>query len=105
MTIEYVDPSVASVTQLPQIPPSAKLLVGFDEKLVRLSSDLDENLQKLIKLNQRLFGGDGPEQDPSTSSGANQSGGLLSSLDTRVVHLDRLIDKISKEMDSLDSLA
>lgn len=108
MTIEYVDPSVSKVTEMPQkAPPTSKLLVGLDEKLVRLSNDLNENLQRMTQMNQRLFGGETPDGDGANAHGQTQkqNGGLLSSLDGRVAELDRLVDKISKEMDSFDQLA
>ncbi|MEO1169781.1 MAG: hypothetical protein AAFW97_13820 [Pseudomonadota bacterium] len=110
MTIEYVDPTVSKVTEMPQkTPPTSKLLVGLDEKLVRLSNDLNENLQRMTQLNQRLFGGEAQENEAPNSHGhgqtQNQNGGLLTSLDSRVGELDRLVDKIAKEMDSFDQLA
>ncbi|QLC26537.1 hypothetical protein HFP57_16850 [Parasphingopyxis algicola] len=105
MTIEYVDPSVAKVTQMPQTAPNAKVLVGLDEKLVRLSNSLDENLRRIAELNQRLFGSDSRTPESTRVPAPDDGKGLLSSLDMRVAHLHLLVDAISEEMDSLDKLA
>ncbi|MEM8694826.1 MAG: hypothetical protein AAGE05_02245 [Pseudomonadota bacterium] len=105
MTIEYVDPSVARVAQMPQNTPASKLLVGLDEKLVRLSNDLEENLQRVSQLNGRLFGDGGAESDKQQSQAQNENGGLLTSLDSRVEDLNRLVERISEEVESLEKLA
>jgi hypothetical protein len=105
MTIEYVDPAVAKVTQAPQDTASTKVLVGLDEKLARLSDSLEENLRRLAELNQRLSGSDTRLPESTHVPSAEDGKGLLSSLEMRVAHLQLLVDAISEEMESLDKLA